>query len=143
MSDDKEAVRKRFEEAFFNVLGDKFVLGGPSLQDLGEPEGLDAEKAFRSFLQMAEEGYVVARFFTGLMLYIGLGVERDREKGEKYLQMQGVYTGVTKQTFDQMRMSENLTEDEKWFWIRFWGMSSVTDHLYLRVRSGSTAERTL
>ena len=81
----KEAVKKRFEEAFFYILGDKFVLGGPSLQDLGEPKGLDPAKAFCLFQEMAEEGYIVAKFFVGLMLYIGLGTECDREQGEQCL----------------------------------------------------------
>ena len=137
MSDDKEAVKKRFEEAFFYILGDKFVLGGPSLQDLGEPKGLDPAKAFCLFQEMAEEGYIVAKFFVGLMLYIGLGTECDREQGEQCLQEQGAYTGVTRKTFDEMQMSEDLTEDEKWFWIQFWSMSNVTDYLYLRLKMES------
>lgn len=117
-----EYVRKKYEEAFSYVGGDIFML--------------NPKKAFSIFRELAEEGFVIAEFYSGLMLCLGRGVEKDINKGKEILQKQEKYTGLkTEVIFEQMGMFKELTIDEKLKCIDYWKSNhQITHALYLKLQ---------
>ena len=71
---ENEDIRRQYAEAFNYICGD-ILLRNP-------------QKAFAILHKLAEDGFAVASFYCGLMLCMGIGTEKNVEKGKELLKAQ-------------------------------------------------------
>jgi hypothetical protein len=116
-----ESIRERYEEAFCYINGDILLLN-PS-------------KAFCIFQELAEEGFVVASFYCGIMTCLGLGTEKDIDKGSELLKLQEMTLGYnTEVLLEQCGLFRELTVEDQLKCINYWTENHQTVHaLYLKM----------
>lgn len=117
-----DTVRKRYTEAF-NYLGEDILL-------------LNPQKAFSLFEELADEGFAAAIFYCGLMLCMGIGTEKNVDKGKALLKSQERLLGYTTEILiEQCGLFNELALNEQLKCIDYWKNNQQTAHaLYLKTQ---------
>ena len=126
MSEDEEVyidvVRKQYTEAFNYICGD-ILLRNP-------------QKAFAILHNLAEDGFAAASFYSGLMLCMGIGTEKNVDKGKELLKAHEKILGYTTEiVIEQSGLFKELSLSEQLKCIDYWKNNHQLTHaLYLKTQ---------
>lgn len=114
---------KRYEEALGYINESNMYLFNP-------------KKAFAIFEQLANEGYVVADFYCGIMILTGLGKEKNVDKGKEILRSHEKCLGYkTEVLLEQWGLFKELSQREQIECIHHWETNNQLTHaLYLKTQ---------
>lgn len=120
---ENEDIRKQYAEAFIYICGD-ILLRNP-------------QKAFAILHKLAEDGFAVACFYCGLMLCMGIGTEKNVEKGKELLKAQEKILGYTTEiVIEQSGLIDELSSSEQLKCIDYWKNNHQFAHaLYLKTQA--------
>lgn len=112
-------VRKQYDDAFNYICGDPLIR--------------NPQRAFSIFHKLADEGFAVAGFFCGLMLCMGIGTEKNVDKGKELLKAQEKILGYTTEiVIEQSGLFNELSTSEQLKCIDYWKNNHQSAHaLYL------------
>lgn len=115
-----DAVRKLYAEAFNFICGDK-LLRNP-------------QKDFAILHNLADDEFAAASFYSVLMLCMGIGAEKNVDKGKELLKAQEKILGyTTKIVMEQSGLFNELSPSEQLQCIDYWiSNHQLADALYLK-----------
>lgn len=124
----EEKVKQKYDEAISYTNGDIRFRNYP--------------KAFHIYEELADEGFALAGFYCGFMLCMGLGTEKNIERGKELLRLHENSFGYsTEAIMEQFGLFKDLNLEEKLNCIKYWMNNHQVAHaLFLKTQIDDKGE---